>query len=153
DLRPMATVGPIGYSDVIATLAKRLHTLERKQALHRFGAVFVAPIEDVRGRSFRIVYAPGVAEGTFPIRPREDPLFLDRIRKPLQEPLITQTQRAERERLLLQLAVGAASERLYLSYARMDVRESRARVSSFYGLDVLRAITGGIPDYEAAERN
>src|SRR5205807_1377351 len=82
----------------------------------------------------------------------EDPLLLDRIRRSLPEELITQDDRAERERLLLQLVVGAASERLYVSYARMDVRESRARVSSFYALDVLRAITGGIPDYEAAER-
>lgn len=152
DLRPMATIGPIGYGDVLAVLANRLGTIEPAQEPHRFGAVFVAPIDDVRGRTFRIVYTPGVAEGVFPVRPREDPLLLDRIRKPLLEPLITQQGRAERERLLLQLVTGAASERLYLSYARMDVRESRARVSSFYALDVLRALTGGIPDYEEAER-
>jgi RecB family exonuclease len=152
DLRPMATIGPIGYADVVAVLANRLTTIERTQEPHRFGAVFVAPIDDARGRSFRIIYVPGVAEGAFPVRPREDPLLLDRIRNSLPQPLITQAGRAERERLLLQLVAGAASERLYLSYARMDVRESRARVSSFYALDMLRALTGGIPDYEEAER-
>jgi len=153
DLRPMASVGPIGFSDVLAVLGERLGTLERAQEPHRFGAVFVAPIDDVRGRSFRTVYVPGVAERSFPVRPREDPLLLDRIREALPDALTMQPARAERERLLLQLAAGAASERLYLSYARMDVRESRPRVSSFYALDVLRAVTGAIPDYEAVERD
>ena len=152
DLRPMATIGPIAFADVLSVLGNCLRTIERPQAPHRFGAVFVAPIDDARGHTFRIVYTPGVAEGTFPIRPREDPLLLDRIRRSLPDALITQEDRGERERLLLQLAAGTASERLYVSYARVDVRESRARVSSFYALDVLRAITGSIPDYEGAER-
>ena len=134
-------------------LGDRLGTLESAQAPHRFGAVFIAPIDDARGRSFRTVYVPGVAERSFPVRPREDPLLLDRIREALPNALTMQPDRAERERLLLQLAAGAASERLFLSYARMDVRESRARVSSFYALDVLRAVTGEIPDYEAVERD
>ncbi|MFP5379275.1 MAG: PD-(D/E)XK nuclease family protein, partial [Vicinamibacteria bacterium] len=61
--------------------------------------------------------------------------------------------RADEERLQLHLAVGAARERVYLSYPRVELRESRPRVPSFYVLDVVRATTGGIPRYaELAER-
>ena len=34
-----------------------------------------------------------------------------------------------------------------LSYPRLDVAETRARVPSFYALDVVRAITGQVPDH------
>ena len=35
--------------------------------------------------------------------------------------------------------MGAASTRLYVSYPRIELSESRARVPSFYALDVVRA--------------
>ena len=44
------------------------------------------------------------------------------------------------------------SERLYVSYPRIELTESRARVPSFYALDVMRAATGRIPDYEWLEQ-
>ena len=59
--------------------------------------------------------------------------------------LADQDDRKNAERLLLKLAIGAATERLYLSYPRLDVAETRARVPSFYALDVVRAITGACP--------
>src|SRR5207253_1824581 len=56
------------------------------------------------------------------------------------------------ERLLLELAVGAASERLYLSYPRLETgAQGRARVPSFYALDVGRAIRGSLPHYRDLE--
>src|SRR5262249_56625975 len=57
-----------------------------------------------------------------------------------------------RERLQLQLAVGAARRRLCLSYPRIEVAEARPRVPSFYGLDIERAVSGRVPDYEELER-
>jgi hypothetical protein len=47
----------------------------------------------------------------------------------------------------LKIAIGAATDRLFLSYPRLDVAETRARVPSFYALDVMRAITGRVPDH------
>jgi len=47
---------------------------------------------------------------------------------------------------LLQLAASAARSRLWISYPRMDLGQGRARGPSFYALDVLRAITGQIPE-------
>ena len=52
----------------------------------------------------------------------------------------------------MQIAVGAARRRLYLSYPRLEVAEARARVPSFYALDVARSITGHVPDYEVLAR-
>ena len=59
--------------------------------------------------------------------------------------LATQPRRAAEERLQLTLAVGAAAERLYVSFPRVELNESRPRVPSFYVLDILRAIEGRIP--------
>ena len=53
-----------------------------------------------------------------------------------------QATRGARERLLLQLAAGAATERLYVSFPSLELGESRPRVPSFYALDVMRAVTG-----------
>jgi CRISPR/Cas system-associated exonuclease Cas4 (RecB family) len=52
---------------------------------------------------------------------------------------------------LLQIASGTARERLYVSYPRIELSESRARVPSFYALDVMRAVTGRLPDHEWLE--
>jgi ATP-dependent helicase/nuclease subunit B len=152
DLRPMASVGPVSFADVVGVLQSRLSTLERPQPPNRFGRVFIAPLDAVRGRSFRTVFVPGVGERAFPMRLREDPILLDQARAVLSDQLERQDDRSRHERLLLRLAVGAAQERLFVSYSRMDVREGRGRVSSFYALDVARVMRGAIPDYEVLER-
>ena len=54
---------------------------------------------------------------------------------------------------MLRLAVGAATRRLWLSYPRLDVSGARPRVPSFYMLDVMRAITGRIPNHEELQRH
>ena len=60
--------------------------------------------------------------------------------------------RAEVERLLLRLAVGAATDRLYASFPRIESSEARARVPSFYALEIMRAVTGRVPDHQTLER-
>src|SRR5207342_405185 len=128
-------------------LHDRLVTLDWDPPARRYGRVFVGTPHQARGRSFRVVFVPGLAERVVPQRPREDPLLLDEHRRATDPDLVCQDDRANAERLLLKIAIGAASERLYLSYPRMDVAETRARVPSFYALDVMRAITGRVPDH------
>jgi hypothetical protein len=112
----------------------------------RYGRVFVGSPQQARGRTFRVVFVAGLAERMFPRRPHEDPMLLDReMREPLDAGLAMQDDRARAERLLLRLAVGAPTERLWLSYPRIEIAESRPRVPSFYALDIMRAITGRIP--------
>jgi hypothetical protein len=156
ELRPMADVGPVALDEVRDVLAERLLSLQREPRRSRFGAVFVGSPHQARGRSFRVVFVPGLAERMFPQKPREDPMLLDReMRVPLnaetEAALPTQEERSRTERLLLRLAIGAPTERLWLSYPRMEMAESRPRVLSFYALDVLRAMTGRIPDHEEVD--
>ncbi len=148
DLRPMASVGPVGLDEVRSVLAERLLMVDAEPPARRYGRVFVASPAQARGRAFRVVFLPGLAERMFPQKPRQDPLLLDGARARLHDRLPTRVERSRLERLLLHLAAGAATERLYVSYPRIDVGEARARVPSFYALDVLRGATGRIPDHE-----
>jgi ATP-dependent helicase/nuclease subunit B len=147
ELAPLANVGPVHLSEVREVLAPRLRTLTHEPPRRRQGRVFVGTCHAARGRSFRVVFVPGLAERVFPQRIREDALLLDARRVELGADLDVRATRADDERLQLRLAVGAAAERLYISYPRVELRESRARVPSFYVLDVVRAITGRVPNY------
>jgi hypothetical protein len=149
DLRPMSSVGPVSLDEVRAVLAARLRLVDAEPPARRYGRVFVGSPAQARGRSFRIVFVPGLAERMFPQKPRQDPLLADAARVKLDPSLDTRTEQGRRERLLLHLAVGAATERLYVSYPRLEVAEGRGRVPSFYALDLLRGATGKIPDHEA----
>jgi ATP-dependent helicase/nuclease subunit B len=156
DLRPMASVGPVTLEEAQNVLRDRLVTLDWDPPARRYGRLFVGTPHQARGRSFRVVFVPGLAERVVPQRPREDPLLLDEERRALDPDLVGQEERSRAERLLLKIAIGAASEKLYLSFPRLDIAETRARVPSFYALDVIRAITGRVPDHrvlasEAAE--
>jgi hypothetical protein len=147
DLRPMADVGPVTLEEARDVLHDRLVTLDWEPPARRYGRLFVGTPHQARGRTFRVVFVPGLAERVVPQRPREDPLLLDEGRHVIDAALVDQEKRGSAERLLLKIVIGAAGERLYLSYPRLDVSETRARVPSFYALDVVRAITGRVPDH------
>ena len=151
-LRPMADIGPVSLDEARDVIADRLQMLEIDPPKSRYGRVFVGGPQQARGRTFRVVFVAGLAERMFPQRPHEDPMLLDReMREPLDAALPIQEDRARRERLLLRLAVGAPTERLWLSYPRLEIAESRPRVPSFYALDIMRAITGRIPRPQALQ--
>ena len=148
-LRPMGAIGPVSLDEARDVISDRLLLLEHEPLKSRYGRVFVGSPHQARGRTFRVVFVPGLAERMFPQKPHEDPMMLDReMRTPLAADLANQEDRGRAERLLLRLAVGAATERLWLSYPRVDIAESRPRVPSFYALDVMRAITGRVPNHE-----
>ena len=147
ELAPLGSIGPVSLAEVRDVLTPRLLTLTHEPSRRRHGAVFVGTPAAARGRSFRVVFVPGLAERVFPQRLREDALLLDRRRRLVDVSLGVADTRADDERLQLSLAVGAASEHLHVSYPRIESGESRPRVPSFYVLDVMRAITGAIPRY------
>ncbi|HSL24167.1 MAG TPA: PD-(D/E)XK nuclease family protein [Vicinamibacterales bacterium] len=144
DLRPMSAIGPVPLDEVVHVLSERLLAIESPAPRHRYGRVFVGSPHQARARTFRVVFVPGLAERMFPQRLREDPLLVDEVRRGLHAGLAVETDRATTERLLLRLASGAATERLYVSYPRVDSAEARERVPSFYGLEVMRAVTGEV---------
>jgi ATP-dependent helicase/nuclease subunit B len=147
ELAPLGGVGPVRLSEVREVLAPRLRLLTHEPPRRRHGRVFVGTCHAARGRSFRVVFVPGLVERVFPQRLREDALLLDAPRAALDANLAVRQTRADDERLQLRLAIGAASERVYVSYPRVELRESRARVPSFYVLDVVRAMSGTVPNY------
>jgi hypothetical protein len=147
ELAPLGAIGPVSLAEVRDVLTSRLLTLTHEPARRRQGAVFVGTPASARGRAFRVVFVPGLAERVFPQRLREDALLLDRRRRVVDPLLAVADTRADEERLQLCLAVGAATERIHLSYPRIELGESRPRVPSFYVLDVMRAVTGTIPRY------
>ena len=145
ELAPLAGIGPVRLREVRDVLTPRLSTLTHEPPRRRHGRVFIGTPSAARGRTFRIVFVPGLAERMFPQKIREDSLLPDARRTVADEALATQSDRADAERLQLWLAVGAAAERLYVSFPRVELNESRPRVPSFYVLDILRAIEGRIP--------
>ena len=150
ELQAMEDVGPVDLDQVTGVLSDRLRFLRRDPPALRYGQVFVGTPEEARGRSFEVVFLPGMAEGLFPRKVYEDAILLDDYRNGL-EGLLLQDERVRRERMLLHIAAGAAASRLIFSYPRIDVAQSRPRVPSFYALEIIRAARGRLPDLRTFE--
>jgi ATP-dependent helicase/DNAse subunit B len=145
ELRPMSGIGPVALDEVREALADRLSFLRTEPTERRYGKVFVATIPEILGLSFDTIFLPGLGEDIFPKKSFEDPLLLDAVRSEVSPFLSTQEVRFSRERQLLHTVAGATVRQLWLSYPRMDMRQGRARGPSFYALDVLRAVSGRVP--------
>ncbi len=155
ELRPLSEVDEVGLAEVERVLAERLRFRWREPPKRRYGRVFVGAVEEAAGRSFDLVFVPGLAEGVFPRRSGEDALLLDERRRALRGAgfrLAVDVDRTRREQLLLRLAAGAADRSLVASYPRVDLVQGRARVPSLYALDLLRAAEGRLPDLDTLGR-
>jgi len=100
--------------------------------------------------AFRRVFVPGVNEGLFPRPPAEDPLLLHAQRQALGIEL-----RAD-DTELLRIAVTCASEKLSISFSRLDLLTGRERVPSFYAFAAHRAAGGpeiDVREFEARARS
>src|SRR5207237_5177374 len=148
---PMGPVGPVSLAEVRLVLARRLTELSSPPSGKRHGKIFVAPVAAARGLSFDTVFVPGLAEKVFPQKVMEDPLLRDAERRDLAQ-LETSADRIAAERLALRLAAGSAQGKLVLSWPRIDLSQGRARVPSFYGLEVLRAAEGALPPFAELSR-
>ena len=148
DLEPMAPVGPVDLYEVQLVLEPRLRDLSVAPPRRRYAAIFVGPVESARGLAFNVVFIPGLAEKIFPRKLVEDPILPDLQRQEVAGDLLIRRDRLELERQALRLALGAARERAYLSYPRIDVQQSRPRVPSFYALEALRAAEGVLPGFQ-----
>jgi ATP-dependent helicase/nuclease subunit B len=151
ELAPMGPVGPVSLSEVRLVLGRRLTELPVPPDLGRQGKVYVAAVAAVRGLSFETVFVPGLAEKLFPQKVIEDPLLRDAQRREFPD-LETAEDRIAAERLALRLAVGSARGRLILSWPRIDLSQGRARVPSFYALEVVRAAEGTLPGFAELSR-
>ncbi len=152
ELAPMGEVGPVSLTEVRLVLGERLGELRDPPSTQLAGKLFVGSPEEARGHSFAVVFVPGLAEKLFPKKVLEDPILLDPVRAAISPALITVPERVAEERLALRLAVGAAERAIVLSWPRVDTERGRPRVPSFYGLEVVRAAEGTLPDWSALEK-
>jgi ATP-dependent helicase/nuclease subunit B len=136
ELEPMSPIGPVSLAEVLLVLGPRLNSLNTAPKESRFGKVWLGSVEEARGMAFRRVFVPGLNEGLFPRPPAEDPLLLHAQRSELGIEL-----RAD-DTELLGIAVACASERLHLSFSRLDLLTGRERVPSFYAFEAHRAAGG-----------
>jgi len=136
ELEPMSDVGPVRLAEVLLVLGPRLNSLRAEPKDSRYGKVWVGSIDESRGLAFHHVFIPGLNEGLFPRPPSEDPLLL----KPQREALGIELRADDTE--LLRIAAACASERLELSFSRLDLLTGRERVPSFYAFAAHRAAGG-----------
>jgi hypothetical protein len=142
-LDPMADIGPVDLADVLLVIGPQLNTLRTPPKDARYGKVWIGGIEEARGIAFRHVFVPGVNEGLFPRPPAEDPLLWQSQRDALGIEL-----RAD-DSELLRIVAACASERLTLSFSRLDLLTGRERVPSFYAFAAHRAAGG--PDIDVRQ--
>jgi RecB family exonuclease len=152
ELNPMAPIGPVDLAEVRLVLERRFGEQVQLTKTSPQGRVFVASIDEARGMLFDVVFVPGLAEKMFPPRLSEDPLLLDDARARISPELAGAAERIGAERCALSLGVGAARERVVVSYPRFATDRARPRVPSFYGLEVLRAAEGELPGFDELVR-
>ena len=152
ELEPLSAVGPVALDEVVAVLRSLLMEASEPPSSQRYGKLFVGPIETSRGLSFEAVFVPGLAEKMFPRKIVEEPVLLDVLRARISSRLASNQSRLDQERLALALAVGAAERRVFFSYPRVDLDQSRPRVPSFYALEAVRAAEGRLPDFAELAR-
>ncbi len=115
----------------------------------------------VRGVPFKMVIVPGMVEKSFPPLIRQDAILLDQERKILNrslsgresEPLPMKAgARLDEERLLFRLTVGAAREKLILSFPRIEIGTGKERLPSSFLLASIKALTGKSVDFNQIEK-
>ena len=91
------------------------------------------------GLRFPLVIIPGLDEGRFPAKLRQDPLLLDSERRRIGR-LPLKSRRMEEERLLFDMAARSAEKRLVLMTSRLDESSDRERIPSQFFLRAAAAI-------------
>jgi RecB family exonuclease len=94
-----------------------------------------------RGLRFPLVIIPGLDEGRFPARLRQDPLLLDAERLRMGT-LPIRSKRIDEEKLLFDMASRSAEKRLVLMTSRLDEGSDRERIPSQFFLRAASAVRG-----------
>ncbi len=129
---------------LIAALSEELAGLSFPEGRFQRRGVNLLPAAAARGLRFPLVIIPGLDEGRFPARLRQDPLLLDTERPLIGRPprLPLKSLRVEEERLLFDVAVRSAERRLVLMTSRLDEASDRERIPSQFFLRSAAAALG-----------
>ena len=129
---------------LIETLSASMADLAVPSGRFMRSGVNILSLSAARGLRFPLVIVPGLEEGRFPARLRQDPLLYDeeRVRLGSGSVLPLRSQRLEEERLLFDMAARSAQGRLVLVTSRLDEGSDRERIPSDFFLRVAEVAAG-----------
>ena len=135
---------PVTRGRLTAALLEALSDLSRPEGRFQQRGVNLLSVAGARGLRFPLVIVPGLDEGLFPARPRQDPLLLDEERKQIGRPhrLPLKSLRVEEEKLLFDIAVRSAEKRLVLMTSRLDEASDRECIPSQFFVRGAAAASG-----------
>jgi ATP-dependent helicase/nuclease subunit B len=125
--------------------AIRQSVFSHSQRIGRFrqSGVNILSTSAARGLRFPLVIVPGLDEGRFPARLRQDPLLLDSEREQIGN-LSLKAMRIKEEKLLFDMAARSAQKRLVLMTSRLDESSDREKIPSQFFLSSAAVAQGRI---------
>ncbi len=132
----------VSRDKLAAALMQLISSLSYPEGRFQRRGVNLFSTSAARGLCFPLVIIPGLEEGRFPVRLRQDPLLLDAERLHIGG-LSLKSQRVEEEKLLFEMAARSAEKRLVLMTSRLDESSDRERIPSQFFLRVAAAVRGG----------
>jgi hypothetical protein len=135
---------PVSRNRLAAALGEALAALTYPEGRFQQRGVNLLSTAAARGLRFPLVIVPGLDEGKFPSRLRQDPLLLDHERRQIGSPpkLPERSLRGEEEKLLFDMAMRSAEKRLVLITSRLDEGSDRERIPSDFFLRAAAAAGG-----------
>jgi ATP-dependent helicase/nuclease subunit B len=142
--RESGTDRPVTRARCLAVLKEALAELSFPEGRFQRSGVNLISVSAARGLRFPLVIVPGLTEGRFPAKLRQDPLLLDAERAQIGRPplLPFKSLRGEEEKLLFYLAIRSAEKRLVLMTSRLDETSDRERIPSQFFLRCAAAARG-----------
>jgi hypothetical protein len=132
----------VSRAKLTAALGDSLSSLSCAEGRFMRNGINLISAEAARGLRFPLVIIPGLEEGRFPARLRQDPLLLDVERRRIDARLPLKSQRGMEERLLFDMAARSAQRRLVLLSSRLDEGSDRERIPSEFFLRAVSAASG-----------
>jgi exodeoxyribonuclease V gamma subunit len=110
-------IGPMSYGSAREMIATRIADLESRRGQYSGRGVAVGSLSSLRSIPFKVVFALGLNEASFPEREHRDPLDLRTLKR-----VAGDVTPAERDRYLFLETLLAARERIFLSYISRDAK-------------------------------
>jgi ATP-dependent helicase/nuclease subunit B len=134
----------VSRARIVPILAEAVDTLGCPEGRFQRSGVNLLSAAAARGLRFPLVIIPGLEEGRFPARLRQDPMLLDAERRQLGRPplLPLKSLRLDEEELLFAMAVRSAERRLVLVTSRLDEASDREKIPSQFFLRCAAAARG-----------
>ncbi len=135
----VARTGLVSAERLKGALEQAIESLSYPEGQFQRSGVNLLSTSVARGLRFPLVIIPGLEEGRFPAKLRQDPLLLDSERRRIGR-LPIKAKRMEEERLLFDMAARSAEKRLVLMTSRLDESSDRERIPSQFFLRAAAAI-------------